>query len=93
VKESAQMPNIQKLTLETIVREDKLAEWCQRLPDFKDFLTNFFTTCAPYPRATNYINYASDIRMYGAENPLFVVYEPMLLDAFDEIAIDMKEMN
>ncbi|MBI5397882.1 hypothetical protein HZB03_00320 [Candidatus Woesearchaeota archaeon] len=77
--------------LETIINEEKLEQWCERLPQCRSFLENFFMTCGPYPRAVNYFNYRLDIVGYIEVHPSWAQYADNLIEAFDDISKDAKE--
>ncbi|MFH1063521.1 MAG: hypothetical protein V1729_00405 [Candidatus Woesearchaeota archaeon] len=81
------------LTLQTIIDEDKIEEWCLRLPDCRQFLENFFLTCSQYDIKTNYLNYASDIISQQGIDPIWHKYGETLMHAFEEITTSIKRVN
>ena len=78
---------------QTVVSDEKLDEWCDRLPECKDFLQEFFYTCSSHPFKENLFNYVHDIRIQQKIDPDWKFYEKELMHAFREIAYRPGELN
>ena len=70
---------------QTTINATTLEQYCQRVPDCRRFLENFFGTCESYDVETNRANYRADLEQYR-DRPYIRKHYNTLLRAFDEIA-------
>lgn len=79
--------------VQTVISEEKLNDWCRRLPECEDFLQEFFSTCSQCPLEANQFNYIRDVMIQTEIDPTWSAYKKKLIQAFNEIAYHPGELN